>query len=190
VVVNGPFPSSRSGGANALFARVTRHARLAPVAVLALAGITAAGWFTQRQTQEIAGQIAGRARIIDGDSLVVAGVEIRLYGIDAPEYRQYCFRRGRPWRCGVEAARALRALISGRPVACRAREQDRYGRTVAACAAGGVDLGAAMVASGHAVAYGAYDAEERSAREARRGIWSSNFDRPAAWRARHPRGPH
>jgi endonuclease YncB( thermonuclease family) len=190
VVVNGPFPSARSGGANALFARVTRHARLAPLAVLALAGITAAGWFTQRQTQEIAGQIAGPARIIDGDSLVVAGVEIRLYGIDAPEYRQYCFRRGRPWRCGVEATRALRALIAGRPVACRAREQDRYGRTVAACAAGGVDLGAAMVASGHAVAYGAYDAEERSAREARRGIWSSSFDRPAAWRARHPRGPH
>jgi endonuclease YncB( thermonuclease family) len=180
-VVNGPFPSG--GGANALFARVTRHARLAPFAALALAGITAAGWFAQRQTQEIVGPV----RIIDGDSLVVGGVEIRLYGIDAPEYRQYCFRRGRPWRCGVEATRALRALIADRPVACRAREQDRYGRTVAACAAGGVDLSAAMVASGHAVAYGAYDAEERSAREARRGIWSSNFDRPAAWRAKHRR---
>jgi endonuclease YncB( thermonuclease family) len=185
VVVNGPFASHRNGGVNALFARVTRHARLAPFVAIVVAGLAAAGWLVQRQTA----QIVGPARIIDGDSLAVAGVEIRLYGIDAPEYRQYCFRRGRPWACGVEATRTLRALIANRPVACRAREQDRYGRTVAMCSVGGVDLGAAMVTGGHAVAYGAYDAEERTARAARRGIWSSSFDRPAAWRARHPRGP-
>jgi endonuclease YncB( thermonuclease family) len=171
---------------NAFLATATRHARLAPFAAAALAGLAAAGWLAGRQTP----QVAGVARIIDGDSLEVAGVEIRLYGIDAPEYRQYCFRRGRPWACGVEATRALRAMIANRPVACRAREQDRYGRTVAVCSVGGVDLGAAMVSAGHAVAYGAYDAEERTARDARRGIWSSTFDRPAVWRARHPRGPH
>jgi endonuclease YncB( thermonuclease family) len=186
VVVNGPFASDRRSGTrgvNALFARVTRHARVAPFAAIALAGLAAAGWLAGRQSP----QITGIARIIDGDSIVVAGVEIRLYGIDAPEYRQYCFRRGRPWACGVEATRTLRALIANRPVACRAREQDRYGRTVAVCSVGGADLGAAMVAGGHAVAYGAYDGEERTAREARRGIWSSSFDRPAAWRAKHPR---
>jgi endonuclease YncB( thermonuclease family) len=183
VVVNGPFASHRKGGVNALFARMTRHARLAPFVAIVGAGLAGAGWFAQRQTP----QIVGSARIIDGDSLVVAGVEIRLYGIDAPEYRQYCFRRGRPWACGIEATRTLRAMIANRPVACRAREQDRYGRTVAACSVGGNDLGAAMVAGGHAVAYGAYDAEERAARNAGRGIWSSTFDRPAAWRARHPR---
>lgn len=170
---------------NALFARVTRHVRVAPFVAVALAGIAAAGWFSQRETA----QIAGTARIIDGDSLVVAGVEIRLYGIDAPEYRQYCFRRGRPWACGIDATRTLRALIANRPVACRAREEDRYGRTVAACSVAGSDLGAAMVAGGHAVAYGAYDTEERAARNAGRGIWSSRFEPPAAWRAKHPREP-
>jgi endonuclease YncB( thermonuclease family) len=112
-------------------------------------------------------------------------VEIRLYGIDAPEYRQYCFRRGRPWACGVEATRTLRALIASRPVACRAREEDRYRRTVATCSVEGADLGAAMVAGGHAVAYGAYQLEERAARNAGRGIWSSRFERPADWRAKH-----
>lgn len=185
-MVNGPFASDRrlgTRGVNALFARVTRHARVAPFAAIALAGLAAAGWLAGRQSP----QITGIARIIDGDSIVVAGVEIRLYGIDAPEYRQYCFRRGRPWACGVEATRTLRALIANRPVACRAREQDRYGRTVAVCSVGGADLGAAMVAGGHAVAYGAYDGEERAAHEAGRGIWSSSFDRPAAWRAKHPR---
>ena len=42
-----------------------------------------------------------------------------------------------------------------------------------------------MVAGGHAVAYGAYQLEERAARNAGRGIWSSRFERPADWRAKH-----
>jgi endonuclease YncB( thermonuclease family) len=62
-----------------------------------------------------------------------------------------------------------------------------YGRTVAVCFVGALDLGAAMVKGGFAMAYGAYEADEREARDARRGVWSSSFERPAAWRARHPR---
>jgi len=177
-MVNGSFPSR---GRNALFPRATRHARVFPLIALALAGITAAGWFVRRESADIVGE----ARVIDGDSLVVAGVEIRLYGIDAPEYRQYCFRRGRPWACGIDAARVLRTLIANRPVACRSHEVDRYGRTVASCSVAGNDLGTAMVAGGHAVAYGAYANEERAARNAGRGVWSSRFEPPAAWRAKH-----
>ena len=52
---------------------------------------------------------------------------------------------------------------------------------------GVIDLGAALVTAGQAVAYGAYQAEEREARVARRGVWASSFERPATWRARHPR---
>ena len=180
-MVNGSFASRRAWGANALVARMTRHVRMFPLVAVALAGLAAAGWFARRE----AADIVGTAQVIDGDSLVVAGVEIRLYGIDAPEYRQYCFRRGRPWACGIDATRTLRALIASRPVACRAREEDRYGRTVATCAVEGRDLGAAMVAGGHAVAYGAYQLEERAARNAGRGIWSSRFEPPAEWRAKH-----
>ena len=150
MVVNGSFASSRARGVNALYARLTRHARVFPFVVVALAALAAAGWFARRETADI----TGSAQVIDGDSLVVAGVEIRLYGIDAPEYRQTCFRRGRPWACGVDATRTLRALIASRPVGCRAREEDRYGRTVATCSVDGRDLGAAMVSGGHAVAYG------------------------------------
>jgi endonuclease YncB( thermonuclease family) len=131
--------------------------------------------------------ITGNARVIDGDSLVVAGTEIRLYGIDAPEYRQTCTRAGVAWACGREAASALRTMVTGRDLACRARDLDRYDRTVATCRAGELDVGGAMVKGGMAIAYGAYDAEEREAKAARRGLWSSTFDRPAEWRARHPR---
>lgn len=133
--------------------------------------------------------ISGAVRVIDGDSLVVEGVEIRLFGIDAPEARQSCVRDGKAWPCGREATRRLRAMIAGRAVACRAREEDRYGRAVATCEAGADDLGAMIVRSGFAVAYGAYEAEERSARDHKRGIWDSTFETPAVWRARHPR-PH
>jgi endonuclease YncB( thermonuclease family) len=182
-VVNGSFASRRGYGVNALFARITRHARVFPLVGLALAALAAAGWLGRRETADV----AGRAQIIDGDSLIVAGREIRLYGIDAPEYHQPCFRRGRPWRCGIDATRTLRTLIAGRPVACRSREEDRYGRTVATCSVAGNDLSAAMVAGGHAVAYGAYQLEERAARNAGRGIWSSRFERPSDWRAKHPR---
>ena len=34
--------------------------------------------------------LKGQYKIIDGDSLIVNGQEIRLLGIDAPEYRQEC----------------------------------------------------------------------------------------------------
>ncbi len=130
--------------------------------------------------------------MIDGDSLVVNGVAIRLYGIDAPEYRQTCRRAGEQWDCGVEAARALRSMLSGRDVTCRTRDEDRYGRVVAVCRAADLDLGAAMVRGGYALAYGDYEKDEREARDARRGIWSSTFESPAAFRARHrhpSRGP-
>jgi endonuclease YncB( thermonuclease family) len=162
---------------------MTRRARLFLLCAMLAGGLAAAGWFIDRRTATI----VGTARVIDGDSLIVAGGEIRLYGVDAPELRQTCLRGGFAWNCGAEAAAALRAATAGREVLCRPRDHDRFGRTIAVCTAGGVDLGAAMVKGGLAVALDAYTADEREARDARRGIWSSSFDRPAAWRAKHPR---
>ena len=34
--------------------------------------------------------IAGRARVVDGDSLEIGAARIRLFGIDAPEGAQHC----------------------------------------------------------------------------------------------------
>jgi endonuclease YncB( thermonuclease family) len=137
--------------------------------------------------------LAGRAKVIDGDSLEVAGERIRLFGIDAPESRQDCAdARGNAYPCGRDAARALAAAIGSDRVTCTPVDHDRYGRDVARCDAGGRDLGEVMVRGGHALdlpqhSGGRYAAAEREARAARRGLWAGSFEPPAAWRRQYPR---
>jgi endonuclease YncB( thermonuclease family) len=136
--------------------------------------------------------ISGRAKIIDGDSLEVAGARIRLFGIDAPEAHQQCRdARALNYPCGREATRALAALTGAR-VTCTLVTHDRYERDVATCTANGRDLGDAMVRAGHAVDYarhsgGRYETAEREARAAKRGIWAGTFEEPEAWRRREMR---
>lgn len=130
----------------------------------------------------------GHGEAIDGDSLRLAGEELRLWGIDAPEYRQNCRDgQGRAVACGRQARAALAALLARGPLRCEIDGLDRYGRGLARCRAGETDLNATLVRDGQAVAYGGYLAEEAQARAAARGIWAYEFERPEAWRrARRP----
>lgn len=136
------------------------------------------------------------SRVIDGDSLALAvgpvQTEVRLAGIDAPEYRQTCrTAAGAEWPCGTDAMGALTRLVAkGTLVRCTGLGADRYSRTLAYCAVGEADVGEAMVRSGHAVARrddrddpGAhYAAAENAARAARNGVWQGPFTNPADWR--------
>lgn len=127
----------------------------------------------------------GMAQAIDGDSLRLAGRELRLKGIDAPEFNQTCQRDGKEARCGREAHVALRKLLARAPVTCVGYEYDRYNRLLATCRSLGVDIAAAMVRSGMAVSYGDYLVEEAEARNAGNGLWAGTFDMPRDWRATH-----
>lgn len=128
-------------------------------------------------------RVEGRARVVDGDTLRVDGVPVRLAGLDAPELAQSCARAdGAPYPCGEAAREALRRLIDDRSVACDVRGRDRYRRLLARCRVDGEDLGRRLVRDGLAVAYRGYEAEEREARARRRGLWAGTFQPPEAWR--------
>jgi len=130
-----------------------------------------------------AAPVSGVGRSIDGDSLTVGDTEVRLYGIDAPEFTQTCQRDGRSWSCGSDAAYQLSKLINGKQVTCSSMGSDTFGRTLARCRVGEIDLNRTMVATGYALAYRRYSTDyvsaEESAKLARRGIWTGTFELPS-----------
>lgn len=133
--------------------------------------------------------MTGQASVIDGDTLEIHGVRIRLWGIDAPESSQLC--RGEdslPYRCGAKAANELDAFIAGRPVSCEPVSRDVYGRTVATCSVNGVDLGDWLVRGGLAFDWpryskGKYDSAQLEADHAGRGVWAGSYVAPWLYRA-------
>jgi len=122
-------------------------------------------------------------RIIDGDTIELDGVTYRLNGIDAPEQGQRCGN----WRCGVAATEKLAALVAGKAVRCDASGTDGYGRTIATCFAGNVDLGKAMIEAGVAWAFHRYSdvyaQDEQTAKARGLGIWSGTYTAPWDFRA-------
>jgi endonuclease YncB( thermonuclease family) len=126
------------------------------------------------------------AKVVDGDTIDISGQRIRLHGIDTPEAKQTCLRSGVAWLCGAEATKTLKELIGNSDVSCAERDLDGYGRVVAICRANGIDLNAAMVHSGMALAYRKYSddytGQEASAKAARRGLWAGQFVPPWDWR--------
>jgi endonuclease YncB( thermonuclease family) len=153
------------------------------LASLLILGLAAGAYWLARPVETL----SGPARVIDGDTIELAGQSLRLAGLDAPELNQTCERGALAYRCGETARDALRALARADALTCRIEGRDRYGRGLARCEAGGVDLGASLVRRGLAVAYGSYAAEEAEARAGGLGVWAGPFERPADWRRNHPR---
>lgn len=136
--------------------------------------------------------VSGQARVIDGDTIDIAGERIRLDGIDAPEHGQRCpSKSGGTWRCGRSAMRHLKQLVGTEQASCRGLERGRYGRLIAQCSAGGVNLNDAMVRAGLAWAFikysGTYRGAERAAKAARSGIWAAEAIAQPAWEYRRSR---
>jgi len=134
--------------------------------------------------------VQGRvAHIIDGDSLCVevggSDVEVRLWGIDSPEYDQ---------PEAEQSKGALSNLASGRTVDLKLMYLDRYGRTVAELFIAGDSINEQMVSSGYSWVHPYFCREpvcrrwtmlEAAARRHRLGIWNSdNPVPPWEWKKR------
>lgn len=161
---------------------------LALLAIVVVIQLTHPEW-TTIETEPRRQDGNGAYHAIDGDSFMIGKSEIRLHGIDAPEYRQTCTAaNGKQEPCGKLARDQLSILIRNVKLVCRTLDQDRYGRQVSVCRAGDTDINREMVRLGWAIAYRrhsqAYVSAEREARAARRGIWQWDFDMPEDYRNR------
>ncbi|WP_141688395.1 thermonuclease family protein [Bradyrhizobium paxllaeri] len=93
--------------------------------------------------------ISGPARVIDGDTVVVAGTTVRLKGVDAAELGT---------ARGENARRVMTTLVTG-SLTCRLTGEKTYSREVGYCTtASGTDINRAIIAQGAALACPRYDA--------------------------------
>lgn len=156
--------------------------RILLVAALVLA-LTAGGLAGTRLGRQGPGHVDA---VLDGDTLVVDGVHVRVIGVDTPEVAH----RDAPAACGGDdAARFVRDALLGRRVrlAVGPEPHDRYGRTLASVTAltgplAGADLAATLADRGLARPLpippndaNAADIARRvaAARRARLGLWSA-----------------
>lgn len=153
-------------------------------------------------------EVTGPPRVIDGDTIEVAGTVIRLYGIDAPELGQSCRIGARVYDCGRIARTALLDLTAGVAVRCKLAPPSPEGGSpeaspeaspedspedsgadgrIGRCSADGYDLSEGMTYTGWALALRPvskrYVAFEERARAAGRGLWKGRFVAPWDWRA-------
>jgi endonuclease YncB( thermonuclease family) len=128
--------------------------------------------FSLSHATEFSGKVVG---VKDGDSLIVrqdnsVAREARLWGIDAPEYRQAYSKAAR---------RHLSSLTFGKKVRVLVRDTDRYGRIVAEIiTSDGRNVNQVMVRAGYAWWFKKYAPNdgtlpklESEARNARREHW-------------------
>lgn len=132
--------------------------------------------------------VSGPAFAVDGDTLAMGPVRVRLFGIDAPEAGQTCRMAGRPYPCGQRSAAETASLIANRVVTCHPMDLDRFRRVVAKCFRDdGMDIGSELVARGWALAFRQFSSEyvavEDTARFQQRGMWAGEFEAPWAFRS-------
>jgi endonuclease YncB( thermonuclease family) len=108
--------------------------------------VGSAKWYPSTTTA--AATISGLARVIDGDTVVVAGTRVRLKGVDAAELGT---------ARGENARRVMAMLVTG-SLTCRLTGEKTYSREVGYCTtANGTDINRAIIAQGAALACPRYD---------------------------------
>jgi endonuclease YncB( thermonuclease family) len=136
------------------------------------------------------GSVVGYAYVVDGDTLYINNIRVRLFGIDAPEHSQTCTDKyGHAYACGVKATNSLKSLVNYKVVSCYKVTSDVYGRVVANCYADGKNVNAVQVDRGWAVATvhfsRRYERNMTYAEENNRGIFQGKFEMPYKWRYKH-----
>lgn len=96
-------------------------------------------------------ELPSGVRVVDGDTVDIRGVRIRIKGIDTPEtWRPRCRREE---ELGLRAKARLEELLRGDGMVWWRVEpgRDRYGRVLASVFVGSVSVGDVLMQEGHAL---------------------------------------
>ena len=125
--------------------------------------------------------LQGRCWVIDGDTIVLGKVHLRLAGIDAPELDH-------PW--GQQSKWALVKLCQGQTVTAHIKPEMSYDRVVAECfLPDGRDLAAELVSCGLALDWAKFSGGKYRHLEpdgARRKLWRSDARQQGRLRPPNP----
>ncbi len=134
----------------------------------------------------------GKARVIDGDSIVVDGHNTRLLFIDAPEFKQTCLNpQNSEYACGQMSRYFLINFIGKNDVTCYYSEHDKYNRFLGECFVGEASINKAILQNGMAVIYSFTNVDEElkaleaEAKKKKLGIWQGAFQLPKDYRKSH-----
>ena len=134
--------------------------------------------------------LSGRVvKVTDGDTITILDAakkqhEIRLHGIDSPDYPQ-------PYASA--AKKVLASLVAGEGVGIDVKDTDRYGRTVGVVHKNNLNVNLQMVKSGNAWWYKKYapfnddlESAQKHARADKLGLWAEPDPMPPwEWRRRN-----
>ena len=144
--------------------------------------------FAENETSNFSNyDFIGKVKVVDGDTIKSGKIKIRLHGIDAPEAKQTCKNHDDvKYSCGYRSTKFLKSLINKNQIKCTIKDKDRYGRLIAVCFSGKININATMVREGWAIAYRYYSKdyvnEEEIAKAKKKGIWQGSFVEPYIWR--------
>lgn len=128
---------------------------------------------------------SAEVRVVDGDALRLGDRILRLEGLTVPERGQARCPDAQGEDCAAAAVAALARLVQNEALECRIRGHDRHGRALGLCRAAGVEVNAALVGAGWALAEGGSLApQEAMARQQGLGLWAPSTSLPEAWRGR------
>ena len=133
--------------------------------------------------------VKGYARVVTASTLRINGLNIKMYGVDAPDITQTCANHyGQGYYCGREARNWLQDWIENKEVTCHILGKVENNWATGACFVDNnkYDVGAVVVNAGWAVAYtkntNIYVGYENQARNNNRGLWAGTFYKPWDWR--------
>ena len=137
-------------------------------------------------------KFSGSAIALDGDSLRFKDYEVRLFGIDAPEYSQNCLNNfNQEYPCGRISKIYLANIVRDQEITCYYQKKDIYNRYLSDCFTKETHINKEIIKNGMAIIYDFKETNsemeqlEKQAKANKLGVWQGSFEKPKDYRKSH-----